>query len=81
MRILKLALLFSAALVTSEVFAAVVGVFTQTRGEVRLLRGENYLETEPGAEVESQDIIEADADSSAQIDMDDGSARVWAEPE
>ncbi len=73
MRILKLALLFSVVLVTSEVSAAVVGVFTQTSGEVRLLRGENYLETEPGAEVESQDIIEADADSSAQIDMDDGS--------
>ena len=50
-----------------------VGAFTQTSGEVRILRGENYLSAETGVEVESQDIIETDKDGSAQLDMEDGS--------
>jgi len=50
-----------------------VGAFTQTSGEVRILRGENYLAAEPGVEVEGQDIIETDKDASAQLDMEDGS--------
>jgi len=50
-----------------------VGAFTQMSGEVRILRGENYLAAETGVEIESQDIIETDKDASAQLDMEDGS--------
>ncbi|HKQ31447.1 MAG TPA: FecR family protein, partial [Burkholderiales bacterium] len=48
-------------------------VFTVTRGEVQLLRGENYLAAAPGVEVKSADIIETGKAAFAQVDMEDGS--------
>jgi len=61
-------------LLASTTFAdGAVGAFTQTTGEVQILRGENYLAAEPGVEVETQDIIETGKDASAQLDMEDGS--------
>jgi hypothetical protein len=67
--------LFLFALVLAPITFAdeTVGAFTQTSGEVRILRGENYLAAEPGVEVESQDIIETDKDAGAQLDLEDGS--------
>lgn len=50
-----------------------VGTLTEAAGTVRLLRGENYLETQRGVEVFPQDIVETAANGSAQIDLKDGS--------
>lgn len=69
----KILLFFSALLFAPVAMAETVGVITQTSGEARMLRGENYLEAEVGVEIEAQDIIETEADSSAQVDMEDGS--------
>lgn len=65
--------LFTLVLAPMTFADGAVGAFTQTSGEVRILRGENYLSAETGVEVESQDIIETDKDASAQLDMEDGS--------
>jgi hypothetical protein len=53
--------------------AASVGVFSDVEGTVTVLRGEEYLEAQPGVEVEQQDIVETGADAAAQLDMEDGS--------
>lgn len=50
-----------------------VGTLTEAVGTVRLLRGENYLETQRGVEVFPQDIVETGANGTAQIDLRDGS--------
>ncbi|OGI38589.1 MAG: hypothetical protein A2140_05910 [Candidatus Muproteobacteria bacterium RBG_16_62_13] len=50
-----------------------VGTLAESAGTVRLLRGENYLDTQRGVEVFPQDIVETGANGSAQIDLKDGS--------
>jgi hypothetical protein len=50
-----------------------VGVFTEVKGDTRVLRGQTYLAAEPGVDVNVDDIIETGAAASAQLDMNDGS--------
>jgi len=50
-----------------------VGVFTETNGNVRILRGDYYYQAAQGVNVNSQDIIETPANGSAQLEMTDGS--------
>lgn len=73
MRNIRLVVVFAALLPVAPAQAAIVGVFTQVQGEVQLLRGENYLAAENGVEIEPQDIVETGAQSSTQLDMEDGS--------
>lgn len=54
--------------------AEVVGVLSEVSGEMRLLRGDNYIEAVKGVELEAQDIVETDGNATAQLDMDDGSS-------
>jgi len=66
------------ALVLSGFFASAacadpIGVFSSTSGNVQVLRGKNYLAAAPGVDVVPEDIVETGQDSSAQLDMDDGS--------
>ena len=68
-----IAALFACLCFVSTANADSVGVFTVTRGEVQLLRGQNYLAASPGVEVQSDDIMETGKAASAQIDMEDGS--------
>jgi hypothetical protein len=63
----------AAALFSPSAGAGAIGVFTQADGEVRILRGENYLAAQTGVEVEKQDVIETALDAAAQLDMEDGS--------
>jgi hypothetical protein len=50
-----------------------VGTLTEVTGTVRLLRGENVLETQRGVEVVPQDIVETGVNGAVQIDLKDGS--------
>jgi FecR protein len=51
-----------------------IGVFTAVAGDVRVLRADYFLAAAEGVEVAREDIIETGPESSAQIDMDDGSS-------
>ncbi|HLQ26087.1 MAG TPA: FecR family protein [Acidiferrobacterales bacterium] len=62
-----------AMLIASPAALADIGVFTETSGDVKLLRGEYYFAATPGVEVQEQDIVETGADASTQIEMTDGS--------
>lgn len=52
---------------------AAVGVFSETDGDVRVLRGESVLAAAPGVEVAQDDIVETTVGAIAQLDMNDGS--------
>ncbi len=69
---------WSILLVVTTVFSSTaaatpVGVFTDTVGDVQILRTRDYLAAAPGVEVTPEDIVETGKASSAQLDMDDGS--------
>lgn len=64
---LGLILLFSCNAVAST-----VGVISDTRGDTRLLRGNEAFIAAAGVEVHAQDIVTTGADAAVQIDMDDG---------
>ena len=53
--------------------AKVVGVFTVVEGQVTVLREHYYYAAAEGVEVEDQDLVESQADSTTQIEMVDGS--------
>lgn len=55
------------------VSADVVGVFTEVEGQVTFLRDDYYFAAAEGVEVEDEDLVDAAADSSTQIEMVDGS--------
>jgi len=69
----SIAALLACICFASSAFADTVGVFTVTRGEVQLLRGQNYLAASSGVEIQSEDIIETGKNAAAQVDMEDGS--------
>lgn len=52
--------------------ASTVGVISDTRGDTRLLRGNEAFIAAAGVEVHAQDIVTTGADAAVQIDMDDG---------
>jgi len=56
----------------STAHAGSVGVFSETSGDVKFLRGDSYFAAVPGVEVEAQDLVETADDGSAQLDMKDG---------
>lgn len=53
--------------------SANIGVFTDVAGDVHILRADFYLAATPGVEVDEDDILETDANASAQVEMNDGS--------
>lgn len=59
-------------LAASSALADAVGVFTDTDGDVKLLRGQYYYAAEAGVEVQDDDILETGASAAAQIEMRDG---------
>ncbi len=58
---------------SSTVGADVVGVFTVVEGQVTVLQEHHYYAAAEGVEVEDWDLVESQADSTAQIEMVDGS--------
>ena len=72
MIILRAVLMIAAFMVISPARAA-VGVFTETSGDVKFLRGDYYFEAAAGVEVETEDLVETGDAATAQLDMGDGS--------
>ena len=62
-----------AALMATSLAHAAVGVFTETSGDVKFLRGDYYFEAAAGVEVEAEDLVETGDAATAQLDMGDGS--------
>lgn len=59
--------------ISNVVLADSVGVFSETSGDTRIQRGDDYYAAAQGVEVDEDDIVETGADGSAQIEMKDGS--------
>ena len=72
MRVLRTVLTL-AALMAGPWAHAAVGVFTETSGDVKFLRGDYYFEAAAGVEVEAEDLVETGNAATAQLDMGDGS--------
>jgi hypothetical protein len=74
MRYLRLIVGITALWAQGLALADTVGVVTAASGEVKILRGETYLEAQKGVDLQSQDVVETAAWASAQLDMEDGSS-------
>jgi len=57
----------------SSAIAGEAGFVTETINSARLIRGDSVYSLEAGIALASEDIIETDADSHAQLEMQDGS--------
>ena len=58
---------------SSNAFAASVGVFSEVSGDIRIQRGDDYYAAAQGVDVDENDIVETGTDAAAQIEMKDGS--------